>query len=146
MQRDERNLCVLQTCQEEFRVDKDACRNVDHDCAEACRAGFETCVEPFLTTLADCKAACQSDSCKLPRLPAASHYPVQGRPARDTCIDQARLRLSSAGISAARSSFRLKSMSSGFQGLHKGLSAASGTMISNRTLNRQRSQGREYSS
>lgn len=58
--KNERNLCVAK-CQEEFRVDKDACRNVDHDCADACRAGFESCVEPYLTDLTVCKADCLAD-------------------------------------------------------------------------------------
>ena len=58
--KNERNLCIAK-CQEEFRVDKDACRNVDHDCADACREGFETCMEPNLTDLTDCKADCLED-------------------------------------------------------------------------------------
>jgi hypothetical protein len=86
--KDERNLCITK-CQEEFRVDKDACRNVDHDCADACRAGFETCVEPFLTILADDKAACQTtlDTAKV----TCRNLYGAGTPERDTCIDQAQL-------------------------------------------------------
>ena len=86
--KDERNLCVYK-CQEEFRVDKDACRKVDHDCADACRAGFETCVEPFLTTLADDKAACQT-TLDAAKVTCRSLYGA-GTPERDTCIDQAQL-------------------------------------------------------
>ena len=31
-------------CKEQYRIDLDLCRNVDHECAEACRAGREFCL------------------------------------------------------------------------------------------------------
>ncbi len=37
-------MCVSK-CQEEFRVDKDSCHKIDHECAEDCRVEFEDCVD-----------------------------------------------------------------------------------------------------
>jgi hypothetical protein len=84
--KDERNLCVTK-CQEDFRVDKDACRNVDHDCADACRDGFETCVGPFLDDLASCKAVCLTNLTAAKAACSSITDPVQ----RDFCIDGAQL-------------------------------------------------------
>jgi len=86
--KDERNLCITQ-CQEEFRVDKDACRNVDHDCVDACREGFEACVDPFLTKLATEKASCLA-TIEAAKVNCRGMYGA-GTPERDTCIDQAQL-------------------------------------------------------
>jgi hypothetical protein len=86
--KNEKNLCVAK-CQEEFRVDKDACRNVDHDCADACREGFETCVEPFLTKLATDKADCLA-TLEAAKVTCRGLYGA-GTQERDTCIDQAQL-------------------------------------------------------
>jgi hypothetical protein len=84
--KEERNLCIVK-CQEEFRVDKDACRDVDHDCADACREGFETCVEPFLTILTTCKAVCLTNLTTAKAACSSITDPVQ----RDFCIDGAQL-------------------------------------------------------
>jgi len=86
--KNERNLCITK-CQEEFRVDKDACRKVDHDCADACREGFETCVDPFLTILATDKASCLAtlEDAKATCRDLYDAWTTN----RDTCIDQAQL-------------------------------------------------------
>src|SRR5262245_51344235 len=51
-------------CREDFQILKDACRNLDHDCVEACRADRETCKDPVQATLdaavAQCKATKQA--------------------------------------------------------------------------------------
>lgn len=86
--KNERNLCVAK-CQEEFKVDKDACRNVDHDCADDCRADFEACVDPFLAQLAADKASCLAtlESAKA----TCRELNYAGTMGRDVCIDQAQL-------------------------------------------------------
>jgi len=45
-------------CKEQFIMDKDGCRDVDHECADACRDGRETCVTPILSDLEACKGLC----------------------------------------------------------------------------------------
>jgi hypothetical protein len=87
--KNERNLCVAK-CQEEFRVDKDGCRNVDHDCADVCRANFEASVGPFLENLTDCKADCLT-TLENSKADCRTTYPVLGSVERDTCIDGAQV-------------------------------------------------------
>jgi hypothetical protein len=53
-------LCV-NTCQEDFRVEKDLCNNIDHTCAEECRSEYEDCVVGPFTDLGTCKANCNAD-------------------------------------------------------------------------------------
>jgi hypothetical protein len=80
--------CV-NACVEEFQVDKDSCRNVNHEDAELCRATYDLCVDPYLDQLANCKVDCQSDlaiakdNCRI-ALPG-------GGQALDSCIDQAQV-------------------------------------------------------
>jgi hypothetical protein len=78
--------CVA-ACQESFRVAKDACRNVDHDCADACRAGYDTCIQndPTLIALANCKAGCET-SLEAAKTACREKY-LQGTVERDACID-----------------------------------------------------------
>ena len=45
-------------CNEQFLIDKDLCRNVNHECADTCRAEHSLCVEPFLEALDTCKDDC----------------------------------------------------------------------------------------
>lgn len=80
------------TCREEFQATKDTCRNIDHDCADSCRAGlvacldgptgplteFEACRDDCSTTLDAAKEACREQF-------------AEGTPERDQCIDQAQL-------------------------------------------------------
>jgi len=76
-------------CQENFLVDKDLCRNVNHDCADNCRAGHSTCVDPYLERLESCKDACdaaletQKHSCR-------EQY-GEGTSERHNCIDSAQI-------------------------------------------------------
>ena len=62
--KEEKKECTL-LCKEQFRLDKDLCRNVDHECAEECRADRQFCLygdEEFpgpLTLKAECKDACK---------------------------------------------------------------------------------------
>jgi hypothetical protein len=61
--------CVLQAkqdylscksdCRDTFRDDKFRCRNVDPTCGNACLAGRETCLEPYLQVLTDCTDHCR---------------------------------------------------------------------------------------
>ena len=84
--RDEYHLCVS-NCQDGYRTDKDTCRSVNHECAEACRDAFELCVGDPLTEFGVCKANCQAAleqekvSCR------ASHG--RGTEELDQCIDEA---------------------------------------------------------
>ena len=62
--------CILQAktdyqsckndCRDTFRDDKFRCKNVDPACGNACLAGRETCLEPYLQTLTDCTDGCQA--------------------------------------------------------------------------------------
>jgi hypothetical protein len=87
--KNERNLCVVK-CQEEFRADKDGCRNVDHDCADGCREDYVGCVDPYLTDLATCKAACQT-TLDTTKANCRTNNPIVGSVERDVCIDGAQL-------------------------------------------------------
>ncbi len=78
-----------QYCLENMQVDKDSCRNIDHACAEACRAGFDTCIGNPFNVLDACKAACMlelDDTRKQCRENFAA-----GTWALDTCIDRAQI-------------------------------------------------------
>ena len=76
-------------CKENFLVDKDLCRNINHDCADNCRAGHSTCVYPYLEKLDNCKDACdvaleaQKSSCR-------EQY-GEGTSERHNCIDSAQI-------------------------------------------------------
>ena len=48
------------TCQDNFVVAKDMCRNVDHSCADACRAGRDACVAGPLGALQSCIDGCDT--------------------------------------------------------------------------------------
>jgi hypothetical protein len=80
------NLCISQ-CKEAFQVQKDCCRNIDHECAEGCREGFETCVEEQMVTLADCRSDC-NDPLASAKENCRTMYPAGSRD-RDSCVDQA---------------------------------------------------------
>jgi hypothetical protein len=86
--RDEYILCKA-TCREQYQVDKDLCRNIDHDCAEACRAGREACVADPLSELATCKDGCRTT---LDAAKAQCHVDFADDPVGlDGCIDAAQL-------------------------------------------------------
>jgi len=88
--KDARNDCVS-ACQESFRIAKDTCRNVNHDCADLCRADYDTCIEndPTLMALATCKAGCQTNLESV-KVDCRSQH-AEGTPERDACIDAAQL-------------------------------------------------------
>jgi len=81
-------LCAM-ACRENLQVDKDLCRNVDHDCAEACRAGRQACVDVPLGELQTCKAGCNSDLAAARQ--ACKDNNPEGSPERDACIDAAQV-------------------------------------------------------
>jgi hypothetical protein len=78
-----------QYCLENMQVDKDSCRNIDHACAEACRAGFDTCIGNPFNVLDVCKAVCMSEL-DTTRQQCRLNF-AAGTAALDTCIDQAQI-------------------------------------------------------
>jgi hypothetical protein len=93
-------------CREDFQVDKDACRNLDHDCVEQCRADRQGCRQPVQDGLdadiASCKAtrdgaiaACNGDASCI----------EQARVVAFECRDQAR-EDAKPGFAACRATFK----------------------------------------
>jgi hypothetical protein len=82
--------CVA-TCQENFSVARDLCRNVNHECADACRAGRKACVDPIRQVLTDCLGGCQAtlDQAKADCRADPNNPP--GSTSLDTCIDNAQI-------------------------------------------------------
>ncbi len=86
--RAEAKTCV-ELCKDDFRADKDSCRNIDHACGDAARDVREACVGGVLLAQAQCvESECAPyradiESCR-------EQYPV-GSPDRDTCVDNAQL-------------------------------------------------------
>jgi len=80
--------CVA-TCVDQFKVAKDSCLNVNHDCADACRAGRKTCFDQPLSALQTCTSGCNStlDGAKAD---CRSKW-AEGTPERDKCIDDAQV-------------------------------------------------------
>jgi len=84
----EAKICA-EVCKDTFQADKDSCRNIDHDCADAARADRESCVGGVLTALAQCvQTECAGfradiETCR-------QTFPV-GDPKRDACVDNAQL-------------------------------------------------------
>ncbi len=75
--------------QDEFKAAKDACRNVDHVCAEACRTTREACVAGPEAAVDTCNDACKAtqkaarDTCKA--------NTAEGSAERKQCTDAAEL-------------------------------------------------------
>lgn len=78
--------CQLE-CREEFLTDKDACRNIDHDCANACRAERAACEEPYLDAVELCIVGCKETLEAAKLACEAILDPVE----RDQCIDDAQV-------------------------------------------------------
>jgi hypothetical protein len=78
-----------QYCLENMQADKDSCRNINHACAEACREGFDTCIENPSDALDDCKAVCMSNL-NVAKQQCRVNFGA-GTGALDTCIDQAQI-------------------------------------------------------
>ena len=84
----QKQLCTS-TCQDNFTLAKDLCRNVDHDCADACRAGRDVCVAPIYAALQSCLDGCNGT---LDAVKAGCRAQfAEGTPERDQCIDAAQL-------------------------------------------------------
>lgn len=85
----EMQLCKA-ACKETFRAEKDLCRNVDHDCADACRAGLEVCILEPVTELQDCKDKECNDPLEAAKAQCRQQFPPE-TPERDKCIDAAQV-------------------------------------------------------
>jgi hypothetical protein len=81
--------CVI-TCQEAYRVQKDVCRNINHDCADDCREEYEKCVIEPSGELALCKGDCNRDL-EIGRAWCRANT-KWGTEDRDKCIDLVQLR------------------------------------------------------
>ena len=105
------------TCREQFQVDKDMCRNIDHDCAESCRTDLDACLDGPdgpLTKLEVCRLGC-TDTLDT-AISACRQQFGRGTPDLDKCIDDAQVaafvcrdgcrEANRAGILACRQSFR----------------------------------------
>jgi hypothetical protein len=86
--REAKKLCDA-ACREQYQVSKDECRNVDHDCAEACRAGRRACFDQPLADLQACVEGCNSTH-ETKRADCRAQFEA-GTPERDQCIDQAQV-------------------------------------------------------
>jgi len=86
----ERRTCN-QLCKDDFLASVDACRGVDHDCAEEARDARHQCVSDILTELGQCiETTCAVFVQGIADCRAA--HPV-GTPERDACVDGQQLLL-----------------------------------------------------
>ena len=88
--REERKLCKME-CVETYQVAKDECRNVDHGCAEACRASRRVCLDLPLEGLAECKDACQATKTAVIAGCRETYDSETQSTALDECIDDAQV-------------------------------------------------------
>jgi hypothetical protein len=96
----------LGDCRESFQVDKDACRNLNHDCVENCRTDRNACNDPVQNQLdsdvAVCRATLQG------AIAACNGDPMcieQARVVAFQCRDQAREN-AKPGFAACRAGFK----------------------------------------
>jgi len=54
-------VACLHGCTGDFQFAKDSCRNKDHDCVDACRAGRDACEAPIQAALDQAVAGCKSE-------------------------------------------------------------------------------------
>ena len=80
----DRGACYT-TCRDDFQVAKDACQNIDHACAETCRANREACRAAPLSALVVCRAPCESALADA--VTNCRNTTSRGTPERDQCID-----------------------------------------------------------
>ena len=86
--RGEARLCRAE-CRENFRMDKDECRSIDHDCAEVCREDRNECLVDVYGDLESCRAPCADalassfETCRL-------NWPPHSD-ARERCVKRAKL-------------------------------------------------------
>ncbi len=86
--RGEARLCRAE-CRENFQMDKDECRAIDHDCAEVCRADRNECLVDVYGDLESCRAPCAEErassieTCRL-------NWPPHSD-ARERCVKRAKL-------------------------------------------------------
>ena len=88
-----KTLCNAQ-CQQTFLAAKDMCRNIDHDCADACRAALGVCLDGTnqngpLPTLDACVDVCNA-SLETAKANCRQIY-QPGTTDRANCIDQAQV-------------------------------------------------------
>ena len=74
-------------CQEEMQAAKDECRNIPHECAEACRTVRDACVDDAMDELDACLAPCNTDLLTNKELCRR----LTDLAARDHCIDGAQI-------------------------------------------------------
>ena len=100
-------------CVEDFQFQRDACRNRDHVCVEACRAGREACRQPVLDQLQADVTSCNTtrnadvQTCRetFPEGPDRDQCINNAQLAAFTCRDQAR-EDAKPGLEACRQGFR----------------------------------------
>ena len=94
--KEEKRICVT-LCKEEFRTEKDLCRNIDHECAENCRAGRNFCLfgdpnNPGPQARHDaCKEGCKADR-KAAKAQCREQFPTDPNtpnPDLHACLDEA---------------------------------------------------------
>ncbi len=79
----------LKTCVETWQASRDMCRNIDHVCAENCRAGRAACLLQPLADLLLCKDPCQTKLLS-DKADCRTQFPF-GSMERDQCIDAAQV-------------------------------------------------------
>lgn len=81
--------CKLR-CKTDFLLAKDACWNVDHECADACRAQRSLCYDGPLATLEACLAQAHADL-EAAKTACRTQEPPLDPVALDACIDAAQV-------------------------------------------------------
>ena len=76
-------------CKEERRMDKDMCRNIDHECAELCRAERDACLLVVFQQREGCFLPCET-TLDAAKIGCRAQFP-KGSVARDVCIDAAQI-------------------------------------------------------
>lgn len=74
------------SCDEDFAIARDLCRNIDPVCAAGCRTDLDECRAPIVAALEQCV-----DQCRTQLNAERAACPRKGRP-RDLCIDRAQVR------------------------------------------------------
>jgi len=76
-------------CSEVFRTEKDLCLDVDHECAEGCRANRNGCVDPILDLREACMEPCRT-TVEAAKVGCKQQF-AEGSVERDQCIDAAQM-------------------------------------------------------
>jgi hypothetical protein len=83
--KDQRQECRT-SCDEDFSIARDLCRNIDPECAAGCRVDLDGCRAPIVAALEQCV-----DQCRVQLNADRAACPRRGR-ARDLCVDHAQVR------------------------------------------------------